>query len=260
MTTTHELEESEAKAIEEYAVQSINAGDALTQLMRAWEPSVTAWRSEGDKGLSLDACRNRIIRAMTAHADTLHGGSEKGKALTAVLETCAHSDVGRVVKNIDRRNVIAPFFNEVGVDIDLCTFDFLGLWGSMSKAAIAADMDIKDMIVDHVVPNASKKGKLKGQFTRQTYNKVLEALKPAKSEEANASGDDDTPGDDTPGDDASGDNANGGENVEIPQGSLVDVWHDFESKVFPQKDTMTGEERQYLLDGMLGLIETLTIS
>lgn len=256
MTTTHELEESEAKAIEEYAVQSIKSGDALTELMRAWEPSVTAWRFEK---LSLDACRNRIIRAMTAHADTLHGGSEKGKALTAVLETCAHSDVGRVVKNIDRRNVVAPFFDEVGVDIDLCTFDFLGLWGSMAKAAIAADVDIKDMIVDHVVPNASKKGKLKGQFTRQTYNKVLEALKPLKTEDA--SGDDDTSGDDdASGDDTPGDNANDGENVEIPQGSLVDVWHDFESKVFPQKDTMTGEERQYLLDGMLGLIETLTIS
>lgn len=256
MTTTHELEESEAKAIEEYAVTTLKSGDALTQLMRAWEPSVTAWRSEGDKGLSLDACRNRIIRAMTAHADTLHGNTEAGQALTAVLDTCAHSDVGRVVKNIDRRNVIAPFFKAVGVDIDLCTFDFLGLWGSMSKAAIAADVEIKDMIVDHVVPNASSKGKLKGQFTRQTYNKVLEALKPVKTEDA--SGDDDTPGDDTPGDDdASG---NDGDNVEIPQGSLIDLWHDFESKVFPQKDTMTDEERQYLLDGMTGLLETLTIS
>lgn len=258
MTTTHELEESEAKAIEEYAVTTLKSGDALTELMRAWEPSVTAWRSEGDKGLSLDACRNRIIRAMTAHVDTLHGNSAEGQALTAVLDTCAHSDVGRVVKNIDRRNVIAPFFKEVGVDIDLCTFDFLGLWGSMSKAAIAADVDIKDMIVDHVVPNASSKGKLKGQFTRQTYNKVLEALKPAKPE---ASGDDDTSGDDTPGDDdTSGDGGTPVDVVEIPQGGLIDVWHDFESKVFPQKDTMTDEEREYLLEGMTGLLETLTIS
>ena len=255
MTTTHELEESEARAIEEYAVTTLKSGDALTQLMRAWEPSVTAWRSEGDKGLSLDACRNRIIRAMAAHNDTLHGNTEAGQALTAVLDTCAHSDVGRVVKNIDRRNVIAPFFKAVGVDIDLCTFDFLGLWGSMSKAAIAADVEIKDMIVDYVVPNASSKGKLKGQFTRQTYNKVLEALKPVKTEDSS----DDPEGDDPEGNDASGD-ANDGENVEIPQGSLIDLWHDFESKVFPQKDTMTDEERNYLLEGMTGLLETLTIS
>ncbi len=242
MTTT--LTKAEADAILKFAKSSVEDANSETALMLTLEPSVTAQLAEG---VSLDAIKSRVFKMVGEYAQTLNKASNDYLFLTAMMESNGRTKLGRIVKNIERRQIVKPIFDHVGVEIDLARADFLDHWGAMSKAAIAVDMDLADMVHDHVVPNASAKGKLKGQFTRQTAKKVVAELKPeaapapSESEEAEEA-------------------EEAGDVVEIPQGSLINVWLDFESKVFPHKNTMTGEERQYLLDGMLGLIETLTIS
>ena len=240
MTTT--LTTAEADAIIKFAKSSVEDANSETALMLILEPSVSAQLSEG---VSLDAIKARVFKMVGEYAETLNKNTSDYGFLAAMMESNGRTKLGRIVKNIERRQIVKPIFDHVEVDIDLARADFLDHWGAMSKAAIAVDMDLADMVNDHVVPNASAKGKLKGQFTRQTAKKVVAELKPEAAP---------APSENDEGEEAEETN----EVVEIPQGSLINVWTDFESKVFPQKDTMTDEERQYLIDGMLGLIDTLS--
>lgn len=240
----------EQEAILTFARTSANSVESESELMLALEPSVTAWLRDG---ISLDACKQRVYKAVEDYAASMNKGTDDFRFIEGMMEQGGRTQLGRVVKNIERRQVVGPIFKESGVDIDLATMDFLSHWGRMSKAALEADMTLVAMVQDLAVPAASKRGVYKGQLTRSTVNAVLAALKPAAPAPSN---DDDDPS----GDDDSNEDDGNDDNVEIPQGSLTNLWLDFESKVFPQKDTMADEERQYLLDGMQGLIKDLTVS
>ena len=242
---------TEQEAILTFARNSANSLESETALMKALEPTVTGWLREQ---ISLDACKKRVYKAVQEFADTLNTREDDFRYIEGMMEQGGRTQLGRVVKNIERRQVVGPIFKDSGVDIDLATMDFLSHWGRMSKAALENGMTLEAMLQDLAVPAASKRGVYKGQLTRSTVNAVLDAL---KTSDPDNSGDDDND-DDDPSGDASGDGDAGGDDVEIPQGGLMNVWTDFESKVFPQKDTMTDEERQYLIEGMQGLKETLS--
>lgn len=239
MTTT--LTTAEAEALVDFARSSVADAQSETALMLTLEPSVSAQLAEG---VSLDAIKSRVFKMVGEYAETLNKKSADYGFLSAMLETSGKTKLGRIVKNIERRQVIKPIFEEAEVEIDLARADFLDHWGAMAKAAIAVDMDLADMVHDHVVPNASSKGKLKGQFTRQTAKKVVAALKPEAVEIPQADSDDDSDDDAAPVDQQAGDD------------TIKNAWHDFEAKVFGSD--LTDEGRSYLIQGMEKLIQDLS--
>ena len=237
MTTTT-LTTAEQEALVDFARSSVADAQSETALMLTLEPSVSAQLAEG---VSLDACKARVFKSVAEYAETLNKKSADYGFLTAMLETSGKTKLGRIVKNIERRQIVGPIFEVAEVDINLARADFLDRWGQMAKAAIAVDMDLADMVHDHIVPNASAKGKLKGQFTRQTADKVVAELKPEVVEIPQAEGDEEPEG----------------EAVEVSENEgIINAWHDFEARAFAAD--LSDSDRDYIIAGMETLIENLS--
>lgn len=230
--TNVKLNASQIEGIEQYAAASTTAGSKFQILLIELEPMVNGWLAEGKKAT---VYRDRIIKHINAHLDTMDSRTNKFANVQNWIQTKASEDVLRVVNMAERRSVVRPVFELAEMDVDDCEYEFLARWDKLAAAAAAQDIDMADVLVDHVAPNASKLGK----FNKTTHSKAVKAITPEPVE---------VPQDE--------DAAPEAEVIELGNDSIRNAWHDFEAKVFGAD--LSDDDRTYLIEGMQALVQHLS--
>ena len=232
--TTVKLNASQIEGIEKYAAASTEAGSKFQTLLIELEPVVTGWLREGKKAT---VYRDRLVKHITAHSDTMKKNTTKFANVQNWLQTKASEDLLRVVNMAERRTVVRPVFELAEMDVDDCEYEFLARWDKLFNAAEAQGLDMADVLVEHVAPNASKLGK----FNKTTHAKAVKAITPEPVE--------------VPQDEDGEPVAQDGY-IELGNDSIRNAWHDFEAKAFSAD--LTDDDRTYLIEGMQALVQHLS--
>tara|TARA_A100001037_G_scaffold230136_1_gene208308 strand:+ start:219 stop:929 length:711 start_codon:yes stop_codon:yes gene_type:complete len=226
------LNASQIEGIEKYATASTEAGSKFQTLLIELEPVVNGWLAEGKKAT---VYRDRLVKHISAHMDTMDSRTNKFANVQNWLQTKASEDLLRVVNMAERRTVVRPVFELAEMDVNDCEYEFLARWDKLAAVATAQDIDMADVLVEHVAPNASKLGK----FNKTTHNKAVKAITPEPVEIPQA--EDATPE---------------AEAIDLGNDSIRNAWHDFEAKVFGAD--LNHDDTIYILEGMQALAQHLS--
>jgi hypothetical protein len=230
--STVKLNASQIEGIEKYAAASTEAGSKFQILLIELEPVVTGWLREDKKAT---VYRDRLVKHISAHMDTMNKNTTKFANVQNWLQTKASEDLLRVVNMAERRTVVRPVFELAEMDVDLCEYEFLARWDKLFNAAEAQGLDMADVLVEHVAPNASKLGK----FNKTTHSKAVKAITPEPVE---------VPQDE--------DGEPVAEVIDLGNDSIRNAWHDFEAKAFGAD--LSDDDRAYLIEGMQALVQHLS--